>query len=117
MDISGNQLTKRKDSQTVGSIIFPVISQSKVVNLVPPRELWPQSQGIRNQHLPNQRCGPHFSFVEPFITEEQFPRVVELLTPVLAEVSHIFHLKIASNSSFDSDPNKKTTNGQKERRE
>jgi len=71
--LPGDQLQKGLDAQTV-------------INLVPPRELWPQSQQIRNRSLPHQRCGPHLSFLDPFIIEEQFPRVVELITPVLAQV-------------------------------
>lgn len=38
------------------------------------------------QYLPNQRCGPHFSFVEPFVTAEHYPEAAALLTEVLKDI-------------------------------
>ena len=43
-------------------------------------------QKIRMAYLPNQRCGPHFSFVDPFVTVDHYTEAAQLLTEALKDV-------------------------------
>lgn len=83
---NGSKLTKNNSSETV-------------INLVPPRALWNQSQKYRNLSLPNQRCGPHLSFVEPFVIEEHYSIAHTLLVQALADVKP-FTLSLHKLNSF-----------------
>lgn len=44
------------------------VNSTTVINLIPPRELWDAIQSIRTLYIDNARCGPHISFVDPFVT-------------------------------------------------
>jgi hypothetical protein len=71
--------------------------------LIPPRDLWPQIQKIRNKSMANMRCGPHFSFVEPFVIVDHYPEASRLLTAALRETpSFVVHLECFSQFIFKS---------------
>eukprot|EP01130_Rhizamoeba_saxonica_P002202 TRINITY_DN12056_c0_g1_i1.p1 TRINITY_DN12056_c0_g1~~TRINITY_DN12056_c0_g1_i1.p1 ORF type:complete len:844 (-),score=168.87 TRINITY_DN12056_c0_g1_i1:167-2698(-) len=78
---------------------LPKLSTSHcVINIVPPRSCWTM-QNFRSQHLPNQRCGPHFSFVDPFVTIENVDEAADILREILADVEP-FQVEFNSFSEF-----------------
>jgi len=58
-------------------------TSNQVINIIPPRKFWDNLQSIRTLTLPNQRCGPHISFVDPFVVESKLDSAAELLRPAL----------------------------------
>jgi hypothetical protein len=74
-----------------------------VVNIVVPRHLWGPIQSIRTQYIKNARCGPHISFLDPFISKQYYPKAAELLrnalssftpfTIYLEELSYFVHAR------------------------
>ena len=60
MHSDGRTLTKCANSQCV-------------INILVPRELWAHLQTPRTETTPDQRCGPHVSFVDPFVEHAHFP--------------------------------------------
>eukprot|EP01125_Pyxidicula_operculata_P013036 TRINITY_DN4303_c0_g1_i1.p1 TRINITY_DN4303_c0_g1~~TRINITY_DN4303_c0_g1_i1.p1 ORF type:complete len:333 (-),score=60.37 TRINITY_DN4303_c0_g1_i1:59-1057(-) len=69
-----------------GSHLKKATTSNQVINIIPPREVWHYSQLTRAKNLPNQRCGPHFSFVDPFVEEQHLGEAAELLKPVLKNI-------------------------------
>eukprot|EP01124_Arcella_intermedia_P016084 TRINITY_DN2261_c0_g1_i1.p1 TRINITY_DN2261_c0_g1~~TRINITY_DN2261_c0_g1_i1.p1 ORF type:complete len:886 (-),score=277.32 TRINITY_DN2261_c0_g1_i1:3-2660(-) len=69
-----------------GKALQKANTSNQVINIVPPRKCWDQIQSIRTLTLPNQRCGPHFSFIEPFVVLPQYERAAEILREVLRTV-------------------------------
>jgi 2'-5' RNA ligase len=72
-NMSGAHLKKSPNSQCV-------------INLVPPRELWYPIQSIRTRYIPEARCGPHISFIDPFVSVENYDEVAELLQKELVQI-------------------------------
>jgi hypothetical protein len=61
-------------------------NSSSVINLVPPREIWPQMQSIRTTNTVEAKCGPHISFIDPFIVPEQLEQAATLLEKALQNI-------------------------------
>lgn len=57
-----------------------------VINIVPPRELWIHLQSLRTMTIPEARCGPHISFIDPFVELEYYPQAAQLLQQRLSEL-------------------------------
>jgi 2'-5' RNA ligase len=55
-----------------------------VINIIPPRDVWGPIQSLRTAFIPDARCGPHFSFLDPFVTLKHFPDAAKLLTEELS---------------------------------
>uniref|UniRef100_A0A6B2L2U7 Uncharacterized protein n=1 Tax=Arcella intermedia TaxID=1963864 RepID=A0A6B2L2U7_9EUKA len=77
-----------------------------VINLLVPRTLWNPIQYIRSRYVSNARCGPHISFIDPFIDPYYYPMAKEHLSKALEQVPPFqIHLKQISyfkhnNSSY-----------------
>jgi hypothetical protein len=61
-------------------------NSTSVINLVPPREVWPEIQSIRTVTTAEARCGPHLSFFDPFIVPEHLPQAATLLEKALQNI-------------------------------
>jgi len=85
--LSGKELTKSPNSQAV-------------VNIVPQRGVWSQIQNIRTLIVPDARCGPHFSFLDPFVLAQHFEEAAQLLTEALRSVQP-FKVRLGSFNFFD----------------
>jgi len=48
-----------------------------------PREVWGLLQEVRSLYIPNARCGPHFSFIDPFVVVDSYPDAAVLLRKAL----------------------------------
>jgi len=75
--IDSNEIEEEleEDSLDTDEKIDPSIAQTFekhpnsecVVNIILPRDKWGLLQQIRTLYIPNARCGPHFSFIDPFV--------------------------------------------------
>jgi 2'-5' RNA ligase len=65
--------------KTTGKELIKCVAGNTIVVIVPPRELWPRIQSIRTQHLREVRCGPHFSFLDPFVMPDELDVGANLL--------------------------------------
>eukprot|EP00027_Filamoeba_sp_ATCC50430_P005154 CAMPEP_0168551570 /NCGR_PEP_ID=MMETSP0413-20121227/6243_1 /TAXON_ID=136452 /ORGANISM="Filamoeba nolandi, Strain NC-AS-23-1" /LENGTH=388 /DNA_ID=CAMNT_0008582105 /DNA_START=50 /DNA_END=1212 /DNA_ORIENTATION=+ len=54
-----------------------------VINIVPPRDQWDAIQRIRTLYVPDCRCGPHITFIDPFIELEYFPQAAAIMQEAL----------------------------------
>eukprot|EP00755_Sulcionema_specki_P018017 Sspe_Gene.65810::Locus_38908_Transcript_4_7_Confidence_0.364_Length_1448::g.65810::m.65810 len=95
---SGKGMTKSPNSESV-------------INIVLPRELWGGLQMMRSSILDNQRCGPHLSFIDPFVLPEFHAEAAELLRRALAglkpfrmTLNKFGHFKHGAQSSLFVDP-------------
>jgi len=70
-----------------------------VINIVPPRSTWSQMQSYRNNYTKDARCGPHFSFVDPFVTVDNYPEAAKLLTEKLCDFPP-FQVRLSNFGSF-----------------
>jgi 2'-5' RNA ligase len=70
-----------------------------VINLIPPRELWAQVQSVRTQYIPDARCGPHISFIDPFVLPHHYPEAAKLLREALADFPP-FQVRLAKFGHF-----------------
>jgi len=52
---------------------------SSVVNILLPRYLWHSVQSLRTLYSSGVYCGPHITFVEPFVVEEELEEATNIL--------------------------------------
>eukprot|EP01125_Pyxidicula_operculata_P005953 TRINITY_DN2078_c1_g3_i1.p1 TRINITY_DN2078_c1_g3~~TRINITY_DN2078_c1_g3_i1.p1 ORF type:complete len:805 (+),score=126.33 TRINITY_DN2078_c1_g3_i1:450-2864(+) len=64
---------------TEGPLMTKSPNSQSVINIVPPRQMWGPIQAIRTLNVANARCGPHFSFLDPFVLPKHYPIAAELL--------------------------------------
>lgn len=57
-----------------------------VVNIIPPRELWDVIQPLRNKYTANARCGPHITFIDPFVLSHQYTEACRVLEDAFASL-------------------------------
>lgn len=60
-----------------------------VINIIPPRETWAEIQSVRTQYIADARCGPHLSFIDPFLLPHFYPEAARLLGEALADMPPI----------------------------
>jgi 2'-5' RNA ligase len=71
--MSGRHLQKSPDSLCV-------------VNIIPPRELWEVIQPLRNKYTANARCGPHITFIDPFVLSHEYTEARQILEDAFASL-------------------------------
>lgn len=74
------------DLKNRGSHMKKCPTSNSVINIIPPRELWDSIQNIRTIFIAEARCGPHISFIDPFVLPEHFPEAAELLRSALSHL-------------------------------
>eukprot|EP01119_Soliformovum_irregulare_P025891 TRINITY_DN9706_c0_g1_i1.p1 TRINITY_DN9706_c0_g1~~TRINITY_DN9706_c0_g1_i1.p1 ORF type:complete len:315 (-),score=54.36 TRINITY_DN9706_c0_g1_i1:23-967(-) len=70
---------------TDGSHLRKLETSHAVINIVPPREIWDSIQSHRTLFTREARCGPHITFVDPFIAPEDMSEAIRILQEVLKE--------------------------------
>jgi len=60
------------------------LTSHSVINIVPPREIWGPIQSLRTRFVPDARCGPHFSFLDPFVLQKHYPEAAKILKEELS---------------------------------
>lgn len=56
-----------------------------VINILVPRKHWDPIERFRTETTPDQRCGPHISFVDPFVQYPYFPEAAQILKEALRD--------------------------------
>lgn len=84
--MSGKHLEKSPDSLCV-------------VNIIPPRDIWEAIQPIRNKYTANARCGPHITFIDPFVLSHQYSEAKSILEDAFAHLAP-FEVKLDKLNFF-----------------
>jgi len=69
-----------------GCDLEKLATSHSVINIIPPREVWDSIQSIRTNWIADARCGPHISFVDPFIAPQHFSLAAQLLRAELQNI-------------------------------
>lgn len=76
-------------------------------DLMVSREAWDAIQTIRTNFVFDARCGPHISFIDPFVLENYYEDAAGLLKEALAQFEP-FTIRLANFNYFEHSPKSAT---------